>query len=339
MTKPPAVIFLGPSLSAGEAKRLFPGASLRGPARQGDVLRALRDRPRAIVLIDGVFESQPSVWHQELRIALSEGVQVLGASSMGALRAVELAPFGMIGVGAVFRAYVEGRFTDDADVALLHAAAEHEHRPLTVPFVNVVATAEHAVENGALSLSAGRALIRSARRIHYQDRHWATVLSMVRWSPARRAAFERFRRAHPQDVKADDARECLTKARELCAGLAPLSSRPLSMLSVWARRAWVAEQGALPDGDHEQGLRTLLLAEWSRSLGLEPDLDRVRFFAGRAAALKLDAGLLQRYAEALSLEEQVLRHPEMLLAQAPSQADGAWVEAVRVARRRRSKRR
>ena len=32
----------------------------------GDVWRALEDEPRAIALIDGVFEHVPSVWHHEL---------------------------------------------------------------------------------------------------------------------------------------------------------------------------------------------------------------------------------------------------------------------------------
>jgi hypothetical protein len=329
MTPPLAVAFLGPSLPVDEAKKLFPKALFRAPARQGDVLRALRDQPRAIVLIDGVFESQPSVWHQELRIALSEGVHVLGASSMGALRAVELAPFGMIGIGAVYRGYAERRFTDDADVALLHAAAEHDHRPLTVPLVNVVATAEHAVETGALSLAEARALLRAAREVHYHDRRWPDVLAKLRWSAARKAAFEAYRKANPQDVKAADARACLAAARALCEASPPPISTPLKALSVWARRAWLEEQGTPPESDAEAGLRTLLLAEWSRSMGLEPAPERVAFFAKRGAKLKLDAGLLRRSAEALALEEQVLRHPELLLAQAPSLVEGAWVEALR----------
>ena len=134
---PHVIAFLGPSLTAQEARALLPGVDVRPPARQGDVLEAVRSTPRVIALIDGVFESQPSVWHQELRIALSEGIHVLGASSMGALRAVELAPLGMSGIGAIFEAYRTGRLVDDADVALLHADAEHDFRPLTLPLVNV----------------------------------------------------------------------------------------------------------------------------------------------------------------------------------------------------------
>src|SRR5438477_3089616 len=95
---PVIVAFLGPSLPAAEAR----GFTVLPPARQGDVWRALRLRPRAIALIDGVFESQPSVWHHEILDALDSGVQVFGGASMCALRAAELYSFGMVGVGRIF---------------------------------------------------------------------------------------------------------------------------------------------------------------------------------------------------------------------------------------------
>ena len=127
------VAFLGPSLPAREAK----GFHLLPPARQGDVWRALGLRPRAIALIDGVFEAQPSVWHREILDALDAGVPVVGGASMGALRAAELRTLGMTGVGRIFRWYRDGTVIDDAEVALLHADAEHGYRALTVPLVNV----------------------------------------------------------------------------------------------------------------------------------------------------------------------------------------------------------
>ena len=44
-------------------------------------------RPDVVGVIDGAFLSGPAVWHREIIWALSQGVQVLGAASMGALRA------------------------------------------------------------------------------------------------------------------------------------------------------------------------------------------------------------------------------------------------------------
>jgi len=327
MTPSSTIAFLGPSLPLAEARKILPGAEFRGPARQGDVLRALRVRPKVLALIDGVFESQPAVWHQELRVALSEGVHVLGASSMGALRAVELAPFGMEGVGEVFAAYRDGRLVDDAEVALLHADAEHDWRPLTVPLVNAVAAAEQAVRAGVITPKEGRALVAAARTVHYQDRRWPAIAEAWRADPSVRAAFEAHRRAHPVDVKAADARACLSRAKALARGPRRAES-PLGTTSVWTRQAWVQEQPEA-GGPGLDGLRTLLLADWARTQGLVPDPSLVSFVEDTTASLGHDAGLNRRWAEALVLERQLLERPGLLLAQAPSQDEGRRVDVMR----------
>jgi hypothetical protein len=54
---------------------------------------------------------------------LSKRIAFFGAASMGALRAVELEPFGMIGTGRVF----EG----DDEVGVLHGPAEIGYPTLT----------------------------------------------------------------------------------------------------------------------------------------------------------------------------------------------------------------
>src|SRR4051812_15444582 len=95
------VVFTGPTIAVSQAREILE-ADYRAPAKAGDVLIATRSHPDAIAIIDGLFESVPSVWHKEILFALSEGVRVYGASSMGALRAAELHGFGMIGVGDIF---------------------------------------------------------------------------------------------------------------------------------------------------------------------------------------------------------------------------------------------
>jgi hypothetical protein len=119
-----AVVFAGPTISRADAVAELDCTYL-APARQGDVFRAVRDfRPLAIGLIDGVFLDLPAVWHRELLWALAQGVHVFGAASMGALRAAELRPFGMRGVGRIYSAYETGLwpgfdepFEDDDEVA------------------------------------------------------------------------------------------------------------------------------------------------------------------------------------------------------------------------------
>ena len=96
------IVFLGPSLPVREAKQLL-RADYRPPARQGDLFRAIDARPDVIVLIDGVFESAPSVWHHELLAAHASGIALLGAHgdevifTSGATEANNLALFGLAG--------------------------------------------------------------------------------------------------------------------------------------------------------------------------------------------------------------------------------------------------
>src|SRR5215203_3619534 len=89
------VVFSGPSLPKSLVQSV-PGLEWHPPVRQGDLYRAALSRPAVIGVVDGYFETTPTVWHKEILWAMGKGTHVYGASSIGALRAVELAPFGMI---------------------------------------------------------------------------------------------------------------------------------------------------------------------------------------------------------------------------------------------------
>lgn len=77
-------------------------AGRRRPRRHrraaGDLLR-LAPRPG---IVDGSFHQTRAVRHKEILALIDAGVTVLGAASMGALRAAELDTYGMIGVGRVY---------------------------------------------------------------------------------------------------------------------------------------------------------------------------------------------------------------------------------------------
>lgn len=208
------VVFLGPSLPAAEARALA-RCTVLAPARQGDVWRALarRPRPRAIALVDGLFEQVPSVWHRELLEALDLGVALFGGASMGAIRAAELRPFGMVGVGTIARWYREG-LEDDAAVALLHAGPEHGFRAFTVPLVNAWHAIERAAARGALSRREARVLRAAAEALPYPDRTWPAILRRAGrlLSPAARARWEAFATRGLPDLKAADARATVRAA-------------------------------------------------------------------------------------------------------------------------------
>jgi hypothetical protein len=173
-----AVVFTGPTLPAEAAAALLPGAVVVPPARQGDVFRAVRDRrPRAVGIIDGVFLHEPAVWHREILWALSEGVHVFGAASMGALRAAELAQFGMRGVGRVFESYVAGAwpgfadaFEDDDEVAVVHAPAELGAAPLSEALVDLRDTLLAAEAAGLLSQGQRNALLGALKALAFPQR-------------------------------------------------------------------------------------------------------------------------------------------------------------------------
>src|SRR5215471_17317034 len=141
------VVFAGPTIRASEARTIL-DADYPGPAAQGDVLRAARAGCVAIGLVDGYFHAVPSVWHKEILWALSRGIHVYGAASMGALRAAELARFGMKGVGEIFEAFHSGALEDDDEVAVAHGEADSGYRAASEAMVNIRATLGRAEKSG-----------------------------------------------------------------------------------------------------------------------------------------------------------------------------------------------
>lgn len=169
------IVFAGPTLPAAAIRERL-DAIVLPPAAVGDVARAARRQPIAIGLIDGVFERVLPVWHKEILWAMSRGVHVFGAASMGALRAAELHPFGMRGVGRIFAAYASGEIEADDEVAVLHGPAEVGFAPVTEALVNVRATLDRAVAEGVLAADAAVRLLTRARECHYRERTWAALL-------------------------------------------------------------------------------------------------------------------------------------------------------------------
>ena len=156
-------IFLGPTRPANIPAE----ADLRPPAQQGDIAAAALEGPDTLILIDGLFHQSLAPWHKEILFALDRGCRVIGAGSLGALRAVECARYGAEPVGVIAGWYAEESCTDDADVALAHACSEDGYRPLSIPLVNLRATAEaHLPPHEAV------AILHRARAIYYPDRTW-----------------------------------------------------------------------------------------------------------------------------------------------------------------------
>ena len=108
------------------------------------------------------------------------GIRVYGAASMGALRAAELAAFGMIGVGAIFEAFRDGVLEADDEVAVLHGPAEHGYRTSSEALVDIRATLAAARAAGVIGTAVHDAVVGIAKDLHFPDRIYPRVVSTAR---------------------------------------------------------------------------------------------------------------------------------------------------------------
>jgi len=210
------VIFLGPSLDPAAAGRLL-AADYRPPAKRGDITDAAAEGARIITLIDGVFFQDCSVGHREILGALAQGVRVIGASSMGALRAAELAPLGMEGVGTIFRLYRDGILTSDDEVALVYDP--ETNLPLSEPLINIRCTIRAAEREGVLSPASAGLLLSIAQSLYFPERTWEAICQGAgeRIASQERERFAGFLSTSAVDQKKADALEAIARTREIAA--------------------------------------------------------------------------------------------------------------------------
>ncbi|HEY8019838.1 MAG TPA: TfuA-like protein [Thermoanaerobaculia bacterium] len=163
------VVYLGPSLALDEAARLVPaGVAWHPPVRRGDLPAAVAAGARRVAIVDGEFGQSLAVSVAEIRAALARGVEVWGASSMGALRGAECEPLGMKGFGWVFRGFRDGWLAADDEVALLFNPWSGE--AVTVPLVNFRWSLGLATAEGVVPPSAAPALLAVARSVRFDER-------------------------------------------------------------------------------------------------------------------------------------------------------------------------
>jgi len=214
------VLFAGPSIYGLDLD--LTGIVLRHPAKQGDVIAAVRDGATAIGLVDGYFGGAAAVWHKEILYALSLGIRVLGSSSMGALRAAECAAYGMEPVGEVAEAYASGRLDDDAAVALVHAPPEFGSQPMSEPLVDALATLVELERLGTATAAEIGALRKSAESCFFGDRTPETIASGAGLLPGRAAEVARLYKQHHVSPKQRDALLLIERLRA-----APLHREPM----------------------------------------------------------------------------------------------------------------
>ncbi|MFB9689489.1 TfuA-like protein [Amycolatopsis plumensis] len=133
------------------------------------------------VVVDGFYHHRLGLRHKEYLYALDRGVTVLGAASIGALRALELDAFGMRGVGEVYELYRAGVFDGDDAVAVAHEGTA-PYSSLSVPLVNLHAAAQAASVAGVLPATDVDNVVSVLRAEYYPSRTPARVLRILRGS-------------------------------------------------------------------------------------------------------------------------------------------------------------
>lgn len=175
------------------------------PAGSGDLNLQRVPDSTVVVFIDGLFFHRPAVTHFDLLTLLANGRMVVGAGCMGAIRAVELRHYGMIGVGSVYQYYLDGRLKDDGEIA--EALCPYTFDAVTFSLVRIRRALALATAEGVAEEILYKALL-SASRIHFMDRIFPAVAkawSSVSPRPQVRLLLD-ILQSPESDVKAADAR-------------------------------------------------------------------------------------------------------------------------------------
>lgn len=179
-----AVVFVGPSVLSDDLASARDYLDIRPPIKRGDLTRLLDDDPSMIGIVDGEFFQAVAVSPKEIWRALRRGIPVFGAASIGALRAVELGPLGMRGIGVIFEWFKSGRLDRDDDVGFIYTLRpDGRYVVETLPMVNVLWATRIGVERNLLRSDEAEALNRRARRLDWRTRTWSALFRDVSAPP------------------------------------------------------------------------------------------------------------------------------------------------------------
>jgi hypothetical protein len=98
---------------------------------------------------------------------MNKGVVVIGASSMGALRAAELEQFGMQGFGKIFNAYKNLEIDGDDEVSISHSE-DFKHQ--SIPLINLRFSLNQAIKKNIISKENANKVITETKNKPYYER-------------------------------------------------------------------------------------------------------------------------------------------------------------------------
>jgi len=213
------ICFIGMTVGESEASSVCDARYL-GPVCAGDIPAAISEfRPQVIGIVDGLFHLTAAVLHKDILYALSRGIIVYGAASIGALRAAELHRYGMIGVGQIYQRFVSGEWDGDDEVAVPCVYLKGRGWSVMPGFdalANIRATMDEAVRLDIVSSNVATSVIARAKKMCFIDRSWDHILNPESF-PETALDIARLRRTVPEfrvDLKKMDALAMLRKMRD-----------------------------------------------------------------------------------------------------------------------------
>jgi hypothetical protein len=218
MNKP--IVYLGPTLRKEEALKIL-DADYRDPAKKGDFLMLSQDsdEKKYVGFIDGVFlHDYPPPPIEVYHLATRKNIELLGASSLGALRAVELEKFGMKGIGKIFQLYKNGIIDADDEVAVTFVRGSNILQ--SEAMIDIRFNLFLAYKKGIITNDTKKRFVKIAKGIYFPFRNYEDIINLTQQRyPSIHDELENFR-AHilqnRDSLKARDAVKLLKYLKTVC---------------------------------------------------------------------------------------------------------------------------
>ena len=177
MNKP--IVYLGPTLNREEASKIL-DADYRDPAKKGDFLRLSHttDEKKYVGFIDGVFlHDYPPSPIEVYHLATRKNIELIGASSLGALRAVELEKFGMKGIGKIFQLFKNGILNADDEVAVTFVRDKNILQ--SEALIDIRFNLFLAYKKGIITKQTKKRFVKTAKNIYFPFRNYEDIARLT----------------------------------------------------------------------------------------------------------------------------------------------------------------
>ena len=232
-------VYAGLSADLATVHSILPDALYAPPVQRGNILADIRSGVNGILILDGLFHQALSVSPSEIMDALRRGIRVFGASSMGALRAVELESYGMVGVGEVFE-YIRNAdaFRDDF-VGQVFIDEWPQIQQASVTYVEFDINLKTLLCRRRISRTTYDLLCALYAELHYAERDLRTLAARIRRrsrnpeADLRAATCALSTMARPKHRDARNALRIVARHHDHVSRLNAVIRHPLSGSSSW----------------------------------------------------------------------------------------------------------